>query len=117
MNNSKILTVSILLSIIFIGCGDKIVRMNEHTSIDYSYHPHTSDSLESETEEALLKDKRTIKRIDRYSKEIEVKINETIENINSNKDNNNLMESNKKNYDSQARGGLFPDRFDSLRLE
>ncbi len=113
----KINYLMFLLAILFSGCGDKIVKMNEYKDIKYSYHPHSSYELESKTYKELRNDSQIEKKIDRYALRLDKKIDENLNDILNNHDNSNIMNGNNMTGNRNSnRNNLFNDRFDNLKI-
>lgn len=112
---SKYFLVCIVL--FFSGCGDKLIKMNNFENITYSYHPHANSQLEEETEELISDDKKINSLIEKSNEELKSQITFSLDSIYSNQNNQNIMESPKKNYhNASSPNKLFKDRFDELRI-
>lgn len=116
--NKNTLILSIGLVFILTGCGDKIVKMNEHKDINYSYHPRASTALESSTYEMLQKDKQIQKKMERFATRFDNNLGDTLNDITTNQNNSNIMTSghNMETQRNTPSNRLFGDRFDKLRL-
>ena len=81
----------IVLIFLFTGCGDKIVKMNDYSEINYSYHPHANSKLEEVAYESVLDDKSISNKKIRLAKKLDENLNSELDEIISNKSNSNIM--------------------------
>ena len=113
----KHITISIFMPLLLIGCGGKIVKMNEYKDINYSYHPHTNSDLEKTTYEMILDDSSIARKKEKLSGKLDENLNDELNDIIANKGNSNIMiTDNRLQNKPQRNGGIFKDRFENLRL-